>query len=278
MKRVYALGFIFLDVVFRQGAGSAIPGCVGDCLSSTTVGCDSGDVKCLCSAFKRKELIDELLYCVKKGCKPNEAVAAEHLYGSLCGEPIGSKEGTGPPKTTTDANAPPIGGQEVSSTTLSDDTEEVMSTEVDASNMGATSTDDTTTLTSIDPVKAGVAASASTAIVLSEPTASTSTESSTASSTSTEEGQATETVLPVSDKYHPKGGLSAGTKAGIGVGVTLGVIGLGCLVAAIWLMRRRKTVVGASEMGVTHARTAKSSRQVEVAEIDGRPAPQELPA
>lgn len=223
-------------------------------------------------------LIDELSSCIKKGCKPNEAVAAGVLYGSLCGEAIGSKEDTEPPKTTTDANAPPIGGQEVSFTTLSDDTEEVISTDVDAPNLGATSTDDTATSTSIDPVKAGVAASASTAIVLSEPTASISTGSSTASITSTEEGQATKTVLPVSDKYHPKGGLSAGAKAGIGVGVTLGVIGFGCLVAAIWLMRRRRAFMGASGMGVTHAQSVKSWRQVEVAEIDGQPAPQELPA
>ncbi|KAI8665633.1 CFEM domain-containing protein [Fusarium sp. Ph1] len=83
MKRVYALGFIFLDVVLGQGAGAAIPGSAIHCLRSTAAECDSGDVVCLCSACKRKERIAELSSCIKKGCKPDEVVPAEDSYGPL---------------------------------------------------------------------------------------------------------------------------------------------------------------------------------------------------
>ncbi|KAJ3460107.1 hypothetical protein MRS44_010974 [Fusarium solani] len=311
MKRIYTLGFIFLDVVFIQVAGSAIPGCLIDCLRSTAAECDSGDVACLCSACKRKELIAELSSCINKGCKLDEVVPAEDSYGPLYVRADGAKIGPeAPSSTTAGANAPvnPAGQgapavessatakevMETSSIEVDMATEEVTLTELDGPTVvlasteevvpteEVVSTDDTATSTSTDPVKAGVAASASTARAVSETTASTSTESSTASSTSTEEEQATDTVLPASDKYLSRGGLSAGAKAGIGVGVALGVIGLGCLAAAIWLIRRKRAAAGASGMGSTPAQSVKSpnpfSRQVEVAEIDGRPAPQELPA
>ncbi|KAI8675937.1 CFEM domain-containing protein [Fusarium keratoplasticum] len=299
MKRVYALSFIFLDAVFGQRARAAMPGSVVDCLRSTTFGCGSGDIDCLCSASKRKEHIAEFSSCIKKGCKPDEVVSAEDSYGPLYVRAEGPKIGPeGSSSTTAGANAPvnPAGQgapavessatakevMETSSIEVDISTEEVVSTEVHWQDVGTKSTDDTATSTSTDPVKAGIAASASTARAVSETTASMSTESSTASSASTEEEQATDTVLPASDKYYPRGGLSAGAKAGIGVGIALGVIGLACLVAAIWLIRRKRAATGASGMGVTHAQSVKSpnpfSRQVEVAEIDGRPAPQELPA
>ncbi|EEU38827.1 uncharacterized protein NECHADRAFT_83117 [Fusarium vanettenii 77-13-4] len=295
MRGIYGLGFIFLDGTFGQKVGIAIPGCVSDCIRSMKAECDSGAVMCLHWAYKGNRFIDELSSCLKEGCNPDEVVLAEDFHGPLYARVDRPKIGLeGRITTTADANAPPIVGQGESLTTLGDDTQEVMSTEdanappvigqgeslttLSEDTEEAVSTKDSDTSTSIDSVKAGVAASASTTKAVAETTASTSTKSSIARSTSTKEEQATETVLPASDKYYPGGGLSAGAKAGIGVGVALGVMGFGCLVAAIWLMRRRRAIMGAPGTGVTHARPLKSPRQVEVAEIDGRPAPQELPA
>lgn len=287
--------------------------------------CNSGDVACFCSAAKRKESVDDLSSCIKKGCKLDEAIPTEDLSGPLCTEATGGNVfwPSYPIKRRafTASDDVPLGGGE--------------EPEQESS---ATSTDDTATSASIDPVKAGVAASESTASSLSEfitlmsvesskasrtsakeaqatdtgetmitlmsiesstaSSASTkeaeatdtggtmitlmSTESSTVSSTSTKEAEATRTVVPASDGYLARGGLSAGAKAGIGVGVALGVIGLGCLVAAIWIVRQKRVATGASGKGVTHVISVRSlnpfSRQVEAAELDGRPAPQKLPA
>ncbi|RSM03394.1 hypothetical protein CDV31_010528 [Fusarium ambrosium] len=283
MRRVYALGFIFVDVACVQHAGVVVPGCVEDCLASTRAGCDSGDPACVCSPSKRNELMGKLSSCIKKGCKPDEVPGAD-FYGLLCAqEIIGRADAKGSAPTTAGANEPVRGvgqGEPVteSSAPTKDDSGEIQTIE-ELSSVKVTSTDDTTTSTTNDPVKAG---STSTTTAVSETTASTSTESSEDSSTSTEDEEPTETYVSPPIYYYPSSGLSAGAKAGIGVGVSFGVIGLGSLVAAIWIIKRKRAISGAPEVGAGHKLSVKSlnpfSRQVEVAEIDGRPAPQELPA
>ncbi|RSL58807.1 hypothetical protein CEP54_007551 [Fusarium duplospermum] len=307
MRRVYALGFIFIDVACVQIAGVTVPGCVEDCLVSTRAGCDFEDWACICSPSKRDELMGKLSSCIKKGCKPDEVPAAD-FYGLVCAQAIiGRQDGKESAPTTAAANEP-VGGvgqgesatepstmalegtEEVVSVEVVDSTEKTMSTakgkteglvsvEVVDSTEKVMSTDDTATSTTNDPVKAE---STPTTTAVSETTASTSPESPEDSSTSTEDEEPTDTYVGPPVYYYPSSGLSAGAKAGIGVGVAFGVIGLGCLVAAIWIIKRKRAISGAPEVGASHKLSVKSlnpfSRQVEVAEIDGRPAPQELPA
>jgi len=86
---------------------------------------------------------------------------------------------------------------------------------------------------------------AETTFGLEEPTETTSETTPPPIATATSPTETTTTEAAASESAEPdassdNSGLSTGVKAGIGVGVSLGVLGIVSLVAAFWLVRRRK--------------------------------------
>ncbi|RSL43153.1 hypothetical protein CEP54_015197 [Fusarium duplospermum] len=71
-------------------------------------------------------------------------------------------------------------------------------------------------------------------------------------------------------------------KAGIGIGVSFGVVGMACLAATLWLRTRTKAPPVTPAPVIEHVGKAElpatTARPLHVSEIDGREAPQELAA
>ncbi|KAI8665484.1 CFEM domain-containing protein [Fusarium sp. Ph1] len=116
----------------------------------------------------------------------------------------------------------------------------------------------------------------------SETESTSSTTSSTSTGTQKSTPTATPARTPVPNSNQSGQGLTVGAKAGIGVGVSFGVVGMACFAATLWRRTREKAppVTPTQEIqdvgkGGLSATTA---QHLQASEIDGRDAPRELPA
>ncbi|EEU43492.1 uncharacterized protein NECHADRAFT_82824 [Fusarium vanettenii 77-13-4] len=92
----------------------------------------------------------------------------------------------------------------------------------------------------------------------------------------------TQARTPVPNSNQSGEGLITGAKAGIGVGVSFGVVGMACLVATLWLRAREKTPPVTPRQEIQdvgkNGLSPPTVQPLQVSEIDGREAPRELPA
>ncbi|KAM5386482.1 hypothetical protein ACJZ2D_000445 [Fusarium nematophilum] len=266
-----------LGLVIAQAP--SVPQCATDCLDQNIpqAGCAVDDISCQCAAGFQEKLFFLALPCFTMSCAPTAFLQAKNAFGFRC---TASSSAPSVAESATSIAVEESSTTEEPLTTTSDALEETSTTQavVTSPSEEAVGTSTATTLrTTTRPGRTTPAT----------PNASTVNEQPTGMRESAEGSDASE------------GDLDTGAKAGIGVGVSFGVIGAMCFGATLWLRRRNREPQDMSPQsdsyqgkelhigprlptGLVEMNGVREPAEVEgqtgATEIDGRLAPQEMPA